>query len=160
MGGRVGADVLVQAVAEFVVVEVHAGTVAFKDAVVKEVHFFSPDVEDAFASFVIDAPEVSVANFVVAVGQEDYFVTLDDAVTDSVADPDAVHVSAYVIAVPEGLPVVDADNDVAMQQRTDPAIIAYTDRIVANVMCPTGCDMMCRTMASVMDMVASVFDMT
>ena len=126
-GGEAGLECLIegliQAVAEFVVVEVHTGAVALEDTVVQELDVFAPDVEDAFAPLVIHAPEVSVAHFVVAVGQEDHLIALEEAVAGGVDDPDAVHVSADVIAVPKRLPVIDADYNPGVQDGTDPGVV-------------------------------------
>ena len=103
---------LFNSVAEFVVVEIHACAIAAEEAVVQENDFFAPDFEEGFAPLVIHAPEVSVAHFVEAVGEEDYLVALKDTVPSRVADPDAVYITAYVIAVPEDLTVGNAENDI------------------------------------------------
>lgn len=114
-GGRAGLVTifglhLFNSVAEFVVVEIHACAVAAEEAVVQKDYFFAPDLEEGFSAFVIHAPEVSVAHFVEAVGQEDHLVALENAVSGRVADPDAVYVTAYMIAVPEDLTVCYAEN--------------------------------------------------
>lgn len=114
-GGRAGLVTifglhLFNSVAEFVVVEIHACAVAAEEAVVQEDYFFAPDLEQGITQFVIHAPEVSVAHFVEAVGQEDHLVALENAVSGRVADPDAVYIAAYMIAVPEDLTVCYAEN--------------------------------------------------
>lgn len=96
---------LFNSVAEFVVVEIHACAVAAEEAVVQKDYFFAPDLEQGITQFVIHAPEVSVAHFVEAVGQEDHLVALENAIAGRVADPDAVYIAAYMIAVPEDLTV-------------------------------------------------------
>jgi hypothetical protein len=101
---------LFNSVAEFVVVEIHACAVAAEEAVVQKDYFFAPDLEQGITQFVIHAPEVSVAHFVEAVGQEDHLVALENAVSGRVADPDAVYVTAYMIAIPEDLTVCYAEN--------------------------------------------------
>lgn len=114
-GGRAGLVTifglhLFNSVAEFVVVEIHACAVAAEEAVVQEDYFFAPDLEQGITQFVIHAPEVSVAHFVEAVGQEDHLVALENAVSGRVADPDAVYIAAYMIAIPEDLTVCYAEN--------------------------------------------------
>lgn len=101
---------LFNSVAEFVVVEIHACAVAAEEAVVQKDYFFAPDLEQGITQFVIHAPEVSVAHFVEAVGQEDHLVALENEVSGRVADPDAVYIAAYMIAVPEDLTVCYAEN--------------------------------------------------
>lgn len=101
---------LFNSVAEFVVVEIHACAVAAEEAVVQKDYFFAPDLEQGITQFVIHAPEVSVAHFVEAVGQEDHLVALENAVSGRVADPDAVYIAAYMIAIPEDLTVCYAEN--------------------------------------------------
>lgn len=114
-GGRAGLVTifglhLFNSVAEFVVVEIHACAVAAEEAVVQKDYFFAPDLEQGITQFVIHAPEVSVAHFVEAVGQEDHLVALENAVSGRVADPDAVYIAAYMIAIPEDLTVCYAEN--------------------------------------------------
>ena len=114
-GGRAGLVTifglhLFNSVAEFVVVEIHACAVAAEEAVVQEDYFFAPDLEQGITQFVIHAPEVSVAHFVEAVGQEDHLVALENAIAGRGADPDAVYIAAYMIAIPEDLTVCYAEN--------------------------------------------------
>jgi hypothetical protein len=127
-GGRAGLVTifglhLFNSVAEFVVVEIHACAVAAEEAVVQKDYFFAPDLEEGFSAFVIHAPEVSVAHFVEAVGQEDHLVALENAVSGRVADPDAVYIAAYMIAIPEDLTVCYAEN----------YFVPYADRPVVPV---------------------------
>ena len=70
----------------------------------------SPDMGQAVAASVVDSPEASASDLVVAGGEEDDFITAEDPAVSPVQDGNAELVHPDVTSVPKLLPVPDAED--------------------------------------------------
>ena len=87
-----------------------SGADAAEQAVPHEFDRIAPDIAQTVAERGIDPPETSASHQVVAAGQEDHFLSPHNPVVPPVHDGNAELVHPDVAAVPELLPVVDADD--------------------------------------------------
>lgn len=70
----------------------------------------SPDMDQAVAASVVDSPEASASDLVVAGGEEDDFIASDDPAVSPVQDGNAELVHPDVTSVPKPLHVPDAED--------------------------------------------------
>ena len=86
------------------------GPYAAEQTVPHEFDGIAPDIAQAVAICGIDPPETAASHQVVAAGKEDDFLSPDDPVVPPVPDGNAELVHPYVTAVPEFLPIPDAED--------------------------------------------------
>ena len=107
-----------------------AGADAAEEAVPhKQFDGISPDIEQAVAAFVVDSPEASASDLVVAGGEEDDFIAAEDPAVSPVQDGNAELVHPDVTSVPKPLHVPDAED-------IDPLSVPMVTSVVVTV--PSG----------------------
>ena len=88
-----------------------AGADAAEEAVpYEQFDGISPDIAQAVAAFVVDPPEASASDLVVAAGEEDDFIAAENPAVSPVQDGNAELVHPDVTSVPKLLPVADAED--------------------------------------------------
>ena len=89
----------------------------------------APDIDQSVAAFVVDPPETSASDLVVAAGKEDDFIAADDPPVSPVQDGNAELVHPDVTSVPKLLPIADAED-------VDPSSVRMVIAVVMTV--PSG----------------------
>ena len=88
-----------------------AGADAAEEAVPHEqFDGISPDIAQAVAAFVVDPPEASASDLVVAAGEEDDFIAAENPAVSPIQDGNAELVHPDVTSVPKLLPIADAED--------------------------------------------------
>ena len=85
-----------------------AGADAAEQAVTHQFDGIAPDVAQTVAARGINPPEASASHHVVAVGQENDFITPDDPVVPPVHDGNTELIHSHIATVPKLLPIPDA----------------------------------------------------
>jgi hypothetical protein len=93
-----------------VVIVGDSGADAAVQTVPHEFDGIAPDIDQAVAAFVVDPPEASASDFVVAAGEENDFIAAEDPPVSPVQDGNAELVHPHVAAVPKLLPIPDAED--------------------------------------------------
>jgi hypothetical protein len=107
-----------------------AGADAAEEAVPHEqFDGISPDMDQAVAAFVVDSPEASASDLVVAGGEEDDFIAAEDPAVSPVQNGNAELVHPDVTSVPKPLHVPDAED-------IDPLSVPMVTSVVVTV--PSG----------------------
>lgn len=88
-----------------------AGADAAEEAVpYEQFDGISPDIDQAVAAIVVDSPETSASDLVVAAGEEDDFIAAEDPAVSPVQNGNTELVYPDVTSVPKLLPVPDAED--------------------------------------------------